>query len=375
MAGIKVFVSSTCYDFALLRPQMRQFIESLGYEAVMSDNSDVLFDPRQHIHVSCLNEIPNCDIVVFVIGSRFGEKCNLETLNIIDLDAIVDKNNKLENLIREKHISITQAEILKAIECNIPVYTFVLNGVRYDHAVYEKNKNCDIEFPHIEKQETAKYIFEFINAIRSRTSGGSIYSFDKHQDIEEVLRKQWSGYFQRFLQEQRYRESEQRRADILVEQFEDLKAAIISSMNDANQKEIARGVVRFRRLLDFLRSIGLEHPEVHTSTKNWKEMLMSVGVKNVLESESTIRGFGRPRTYFIFQDETFLECRLTTLAVEGLEADWNKFLGVEVRNREIIADALSESSRMLFASRRRVEIPIETYLEEQSEKVKQVSWW
>ena len=36
MAGLKIFVSSTCFDLSILRSELRNFIASLGYEPVMS---------------------------------------------------------------------------------------------------------------------------------------------------------------------------------------------------------------------------------------------------------------------------------------------------------------------------------------------------
>ncbi len=40
MAGLKVFVSSTCYDLALVRNQLRTFIQNLGHDPIMSDYND-----------------------------------------------------------------------------------------------------------------------------------------------------------------------------------------------------------------------------------------------------------------------------------------------------------------------------------------------
>jgi hypothetical protein len=50
MAGPKIFVSSTCYDLSMARDQLRNFLIGLGYEPVLSEYSDVLFDPRVHTH-------------------------------------------------------------------------------------------------------------------------------------------------------------------------------------------------------------------------------------------------------------------------------------------------------------------------------------
>lgn len=52
MSALRVFISSTCYDLGIARESLRKFIVSLGYEPVMSDYSDVLYDPRIHTHTS-----------------------------------------------------------------------------------------------------------------------------------------------------------------------------------------------------------------------------------------------------------------------------------------------------------------------------------
>ena len=72
MAKLRIFVSSTCYDLGVIRSELRPFIIALGHEPVMSDYADILYDPRSHTHDSCIKEVPNCDMVVLIIGSRFG---------------------------------------------------------------------------------------------------------------------------------------------------------------------------------------------------------------------------------------------------------------------------------------------------------------
>ena len=46
----KIFVSSTCYDLNIVRSQLRGFIKRLGYEPIMSEYGDVLYDPRSHTY-------------------------------------------------------------------------------------------------------------------------------------------------------------------------------------------------------------------------------------------------------------------------------------------------------------------------------------
>lgn len=194
MALLKVFVSSTCYDLNIVRTQLRSYIQTLGHEPVMSDYNDVLFDPRHHTHESCMKEVGNTDAVILIIGSRFGGIAIPKAISSLDIDNLknLSKGNKL--LDSPEKISITQLEIFKAIESNIPIFTFIDSKVLHDHLFYEKNKDKgfldSLEFPSIEKKDSAIYIFEFINFLRLRSKNNSIIEFSKLSDIEDYLRKQ-----------------------------------------------------------------------------------------------------------------------------------------------------------------------------------------
>ena len=73
MSALKIFISSTCYDMAILRSELRSYLLEIGHDPLVSENSDILFDPRQHTHANCIQEIASCDYVMVFIGSRFGE--------------------------------------------------------------------------------------------------------------------------------------------------------------------------------------------------------------------------------------------------------------------------------------------------------------
>ena len=156
MAGTKVFISSTCYDLSILRAELRNFVLSLGHEPVMSEYADVLYDPRIHTHTSCVNEVSNCDMMVVIIGSRFGGTSVPQALDQVDLSRLQDASKDPSFITDGKPISITQLEVLKAIENNIPIYTFVEKKLYYEHEIYEKNKDKpavikDLVFPAIDK--------------------------------------------------------------------------------------------------------------------------------------------------------------------------------------------------------------------------------
>lgn len=199
MPALRVFVSSTCYDFDSVRERLRLFISSLGHEPVMSEYGDILYDPDASTHVSCIEDVKSCDMLVLLIGGRFGGEAVSEAASMINFEALSEKIRAGTKIDDEK-LSVTHLEVLKAIEEGMPVYTFVKEDVYREHKVYEKNKdNPHILYPSIGKQETAKYIFEFINLVRLRKQGNSVFPFDRESKIEEILKNQWSCYFQSLL--------------------------------------------------------------------------------------------------------------------------------------------------------------------------------
>ncbi|BDQ68041.1 DUF4062 domain-containing protein [Shewanella xiamenensis] len=355
MAGLRVFVSSTCYDLSVIRAQLRIFIQNLGHEPLMSDYSDLLYDPRIHTHTSCVDEVASADVVVLIVGARFGGKTVPEALAKLDFDLLKKESKSTESLTKKENLSVTQLEILKAVESGIPVFTFVDQSVWHDHALYEKNKDKpiinDISFPSIEKPETASFIFEFINFLRHRARGNSVFTFSKLQDIEDALKRQWSSLFQKLIQEQRNRAFEAKRLDNLTEQFEDLKTAILTSIGTTNERDVARGVVRFRRLIDFVRALGLkDHSFLIRGHHTWDELLYYAEIEKVLDASDLPeefsyqrRSFGpRARMYLIKRDGTFFELRTSPDFFHNLSLEWGAFMELSEETREIIVDALSE---------------------------------
>jgi hypothetical protein len=371
MAGLRVFVSSTCYDLAVVRSQLRLFLSSLGHEPVLSDYNDVVYDPRIHTHTSCVNEVDGCDILVLVTGSRFGGTSVPEALTRIDFDALAQESHSIKILATKEKCSITQIEVLRAVELGIPVFSFVDEHVLHDHALYEKNKDKtilpDIDFPSIQLRDSAKYIFEFINFLRHRVRGNSVYPFSKSQDIEETLRRQWSGLLQRLLMEQRHHNLEARRSDKLASQLEDLKTVILTSIGTTKDRDIARGVVKFRRLVDFL--TGLRIPDrgfIFNQTISWNDLLKAVGIIDVIDttnffdvSERRPRN-SRPRTLLVCSDRTYYELRPPIDFLYEVGKDWAAFMELDGELRKVIFEALAEVRPDSHRFLRHRDRPIET---------------
>lgn len=346
MAKLRIFVSSTCYDLSVVRSELRPFISSLGYEPIMSDYSDILYDPREHTHENCIKEVPNCDMVLLIIGSRFGGTAIPSVMEGINFDELKRMTTKADILDFKDKLSITQLEILKAVEKSIPVFAFVDDKVLHDHHVYEKNKNKPevmnaIEFPSIQKTETAKYIFEFINFLTHRVKNNSITSFSRLDDIKTTVVGQWSQLFQRLLYENRKKEIESKRYADFSERLDELKAVVLASIATPNLRDIARGAIQYRHLIGFVSSFKINDIKtIILSDFSWQDLLNAASIVEIIEDESDHR-FNRI-TYLILTDRTFYRCRYPILVIDALKEEWAGFISLASETREAIADALLE---------------------------------
>jgi len=134
MPSPKVFVSSTCYDLGPTRERLRKFLLDLGYDPILSEYSDVLYDHRTHTHTSCLQEVPGADMVVLIVGSRFGGKAVPEALSAVDIDRISNNGFDVSAIDNITSLSVTQLEVLKAVEAQLPVFAFVDEKVWHEVA-------------------------------------------------------------------------------------------------------------------------------------------------------------------------------------------------------------------------------------------------
>lgn len=352
MSNLKIFVSSTCYDLNIIRSQLRSFILNIGYEPVMSDYSDVLYDPRSHTHESCVKEIINCDIIVLIIGSRYGGKALPKAISQIDIETLRKLSRGQAALDNIDNISITQLEIFKAIENGLPIFTFIDESVNHDHLVYEKNKNksdviSQIDFPSIEKKETAQYIFEFINFLRLRTENNSVTVFSRMEDIETYLKKQWAFYFQRLLSEQKDKKIEIKQMEVLANQIADLKTVIMSSISNVDLKNTAIGVIKFRRVIEFIYTISpTNYEEALLSDISWEELLYSkIGVSEMRpqEGHSVIQ-----RLIIIKKDNTYYKTRFSDHSIRRLAIDWSGFKNMSDQSKKAIINAVVESIDVRF---------------------------
>jgi hypothetical protein len=200
MAIPRVFVSSTCYDLKYIRENLRYFIRTLGYEPVLSEDGTVFFNPGLHTQDACLTEIPNCQILLLIIGGRFGGRY------------------------RDGDASITNTEYREAVRLKIPVFALVDGAVYNEHHVYLKNRgneSVDISklvFPAV---DTVR-IFDFIDEVRANSVNNALVPFRDFGDIESYLRQQWAAMMFDFLSTR----NEQRRVADTLNTLADMNARI-----------------------------------------------------------------------------------------------------------------------------------------------------
>ena len=72
MARPRVFISSTYYDLRYIRDGIETFIRNIGYEPMLFEKGDIPFHPDKTPEDSCYQEVENADILILIIGGRYG---------------------------------------------------------------------------------------------------------------------------------------------------------------------------------------------------------------------------------------------------------------------------------------------------------------
>ncbi len=175
MAKPKIFISSTFYDLRQVRADLEKFVKDLGYEPILNEQGDIPYGKEEKLEEYCYKEISNVDILVSIIGGRFGSE---------------SKNEKN---------SISQMELKTAYDLNKQVYIFIEKNVYNEYNFYLNNKdNVNLKFTYADNIK----IYSFIESVETLPINNTIQGFETSSDITQFLKLQWAGLFQRFLQEQ-----------------------------------------------------------------------------------------------------------------------------------------------------------------------------
>ena len=82
MAKPRIFISSTFYDLKYIRTEIDQFLENLGYQPIRNEEGDIPYGKDDALEEYCYKEIQNIDILISIIGGRFGTESKSKDLSI-----------------------------------------------------------------------------------------------------------------------------------------------------------------------------------------------------------------------------------------------------------------------------------------------------
>jgi len=158
-----VFVSSTFFDLRQVRDDLRQFIEGIGYQALLSEHPSFPVDPNEPSAENCKRQVEReADIFVLVVGTRYGS---------------IDKRTLK---------SITNLEYLAARAKSIPIYVFLDKSIEPLLKLWRANPALDLS-----SQVDSPQLLPFVDTIRA-ADGDAVWTFwfERATDITEVLRAQ-----------------------------------------------------------------------------------------------------------------------------------------------------------------------------------------
>lgn len=171
MAKPRVFISSTFYDLQQIRVDLDKFIEGLGYEAIRNEEGDIPYNKDFSPAECCYKEISNIDILISILGGRFGSLGTQEE--------------------QDRAYSVSQLEVKKAMEEDKQIFIFIDNDVLAEYETYKLNKTQkNIKYKHVDDVNIYTFIEEMYKLKRN-----SIKGFKTAEDITRFLKEQFAGLF------------------------------------------------------------------------------------------------------------------------------------------------------------------------------------
>lgn len=176
MAKPRVFISSTFYDLRQIRVELDKFIEGLGYEPVRNEEGDIPYGKDEALQAYCYKEIANIDVLVSIIGSRYGSA------------GIIKE--------KEQEYSVSQLELKTALKEDKQVFVFIDKNVFTEYETYILNKNNEnVIYKYVDNVN----IYKFIEEIKALPHNNNIKGFETVEDITSYLREQFAGLFKQFM--------------------------------------------------------------------------------------------------------------------------------------------------------------------------------
>jgi hypothetical protein len=173
MTRTRIFVSSTFFDLAQIRDDLRVTIASIGHEALLSEYPQFPILPTIDTIENCRQVVRSSDVFVLIVGGRSGS-----------LDPVSGK-------------TITAIEYETAVQNGIDCFIFVQENVMTLLAAWRKNPGADFS-PAVDSSR----VFEFVD--RVKTAQRWIFTFRSASDISEILKNQLSVFLKDLLNRRKF---------------------------------------------------------------------------------------------------------------------------------------------------------------------------
>ena len=127
---IKIFVSSTVYDFETDLRRIFLTLDGFGYDVYMSKEGTIPLDSRLSNLINCVNGVEECDIFLGIVRPLIGS-------------GVLEKEGR----------SITAQEFDKAIELGIPRFILADYRIEFAHK-FLKLMNMNIDSIPLNREKT-----------------------------------------------------------------------------------------------------------------------------------------------------------------------------------------------------------------------------
>lgn len=177
MAKPRIFISSTYYDLRNIRSDIERYIKERNYDPILNEKGHIPYSNRERLEEYCYKEIENCDILISIIGGRFGSTA-----------------------FESGGYSISQKELKTALDKGKQVYIFIEKAVLHEYKTYEHNKDnthviSNMKFSAVDDMK----IYQFLDEVFSLPINNQYTGFETSNDIIQYLQEQWSSLFQSLL--------------------------------------------------------------------------------------------------------------------------------------------------------------------------------
>ena len=177
MAKPRIFISSTYYDLRNIRSDLERYIKERNYDPILNEKVHIPYSNLSRLEDYCYKEIDNCDILISIIGGRFGSAAH-----------------------ESGGYSISQKELKVALEKGKQVYIFIEKAVLHEYKTYEHNKDNEEVIKLMKFSAVSDIgIYKFLDEVFALPINNQYTGFETSNDIILYLQEQWASLFQSLL--------------------------------------------------------------------------------------------------------------------------------------------------------------------------------